>query len=72
MRRAWSGWPKSKGCGLEALTLAELQEVDARIEAGALAVLGVDSSVASRRSLGGTAPELRAGGRGCGRSALFL
>ena len=48
---------EGKGCGLETLTLAELQGVDARIDAGALAVLGVDSSVASRRSLGGTAPE---------------
>ena len=49
---------EGKGCGLEALTLAELQAVDARIDAGALGVLGVDNSVASRRSLGGTAPEL--------------
>ena len=49
---------EGKGCGLEALTLAELQGVDERIDAGALTVLGVDNSVASRRSLGGTAPEL--------------
>jgi argininosuccinate lyase len=48
---------ESKGCGLEALTLADLQSVDARIEAGAMAMLSVDSSVASRRSFGGTAPE---------------
>ena len=48
---------ETKGCGLEAPTLAELQQVDARIEAGALAVLTVESSVASRRSFGGTAPE---------------
>ncbi len=48
---------EGKGCGLEALTLEELQGVDARVEAGALDVLGVDRSVASRRSVGGTAPE---------------
>ena len=61
---------ETKGCGLEALTLAELQEVDPRIEAAALAVLSVDSSVASRRSVGGTAPGARAGGRGGRRGAL--
>lgn len=48
---------EGKGCGLEALTLEELQGVDPRVEAGALEVLGVDRSVASRRSFGGTAPE---------------
>ena len=48
---------EGKGCGLEELTLAELQGVDPRVEAGALEVLGVDRSVASRRSFGGTAPE---------------
>jgi argininosuccinate lyase len=47
---------ESKGQGLEALTLAELREIDPRIEAEALTVLGVDSSVASRTSFGGTAP----------------
>ena len=48
---------EGKGCGLEELTLAELQAIDPRVEAGALEVLGVDRSVASRRSFGGTAPE---------------
>ncbi len=48
---------ETKGCGLEALTLADLRQVDERIEAPALTVLSVDSSVASRRSFGGTAPE---------------
>ena len=48
---------EGKGCGLEELTLAEFQAVDPRVEAGALEVLGVDRSVASRRSFGGTAPE---------------
>jgi argininosuccinate lyase len=48
---------ETKNCGLEALTLADLRQVDERIEAPALTVLSVDSSVASRRSFGGTAPE---------------
>ncbi len=48
---------EGKGCGLEDLTLAELQSVDPRVDAAALDVLGVDRSVASRRSFGGTAPE---------------
>jgi argininosuccinate lyase len=48
---------ETKGCGLEALMLADLQQVDPRIDAAALAVLSVESSVASRRSFGGTAPE---------------
>jgi argininosuccinate lyase len=48
---------ETKGCGLEALTLADLRQVDERIEAPALTVLSVDSSVANRRSFGGTAPE---------------
>jgi argininosuccinate lyase len=48
---------ESKGCGLEALALDELTAIDARIDAGVLEVLGVDRSVASRRSFGGTAPE---------------
>ena len=48
---------ETRGCGLEDLTLADLQEVDGRIEAGAMAMLSVDRSVESRRSLGGTAPE---------------
>ena len=63
-RRGWCRLAEDKGCGLEALTLAELQAVDPRIEAAALAMLGVDSSVASRRSFGGTAPERVRGGRG--------
>ncbi|MBM3555830.1 MAG: argininosuccinate lyase, partial [Alphaproteobacteria bacterium] len=45
-----------QGKTLEAMTLAELQAVDARIEAGALAVLGPRNSVLSRKSFGGTAP----------------
>lgn len=41
---------------LDALTLAELQSVEKRITKNALAVLSVESSVASRTSFGGTAP----------------
>ena len=44
------------GVGLEALPLAELQAIDRRIDARVYAVLGVDASVASRTSFGGTAP----------------
>jgi len=46
-----------KGCGLEDLTLADLQDVEPRITDDVFAVLGVDNSVRSRTSLGGTAPE---------------
>jgi argininosuccinate lyase len=48
---------ETRGCGLEALTAEDLRGVDAKLDAGALEVLGVDRSVASRRSFGGTAPE---------------
>jgi argininosuccinate lyase len=48
---------ETKGCGLEALTPADLPAVDPLVDAGALEVLGVDRSVASRRSFGGTAPQ---------------
>jgi len=41
---------------LDALTLVELRGIDARIGAEALEVLGIDASVASRTSYGGTAP----------------
>jgi argininosuccinate lyase len=45
-----------KGCDLAGLTLAEMQAVEPGITDGVFAVLGVDGSVASRASLGGTAP----------------
>ncbi|MEK0082594.1 argininosuccinate lyase [Benzoatithermus flavus] len=48
---------ESKGCGLEDLGRDELAGIDARIDAGVFEVLGVERSVASRRSFGGTAPE---------------
>lgn len=41
---------------LEALTLKDLQSVEPKISKGALEVLGAARSVASRTSLGGTAP----------------
>ena len=46
------------GLGLDELSLADLQSVDGGITEAALAVLGVDNSVASRLSPGGTAPAL--------------
>lgn len=46
-----------KGCGIEALAPADLAGIDAHIDRGALAVLSVEKSVASRRSFGGTAPK---------------
>jgi argininosuccinate lyase len=48
---------ESKGCGLEALSEGELAGIDVRVDGGVFEVLGVERSVASRRSLGGTAPE---------------
>ncbi|GAB4149562.1 MAG: argininosuccinate lyase [Sphingomonadales bacterium] len=48
---------EDKGCGLDALSLADLQTIEPRISAEAQAVLGLDHSVASRTSLGGTAPD---------------
>ncbi len=44
-------------CGLADLTIEELQELDARIDARVFDVLSVDASVASRTSYGGTAPD---------------
>ena len=48
---------ESRGCGLEELTDEELARADARLGPEVREVLGVDRSVASRTSLGGTAPE---------------
>ena len=44
------------GVRLDALPLAELTAIDARIDARVFDVLSVDASVASRTSFGGTAP----------------
>ncbi len=46
-----------RGVDLAELPLEDMQEVDARINNGVLAVLDVEDSVISRRSLGGTSPE---------------
>ena len=48
---------EARGVDLAALSLAEMQGVEPRISADVFSVLGVDASVASRRSFGGTAPE---------------
>ena len=47
---------EEKGCGLEDLTLAELQSVDARIAEDIFTRLSPAASAASRTSFGGTAP----------------
>jgi argininosuccinate lyase len=46
------------GVGLDALPLAAMRRVDKRITRDVFSVLGVDRSVASRTSFGGTAPAL--------------
>ena len=48
---------EARGCGLEELPLDVLQELEPRITAEVFEVLGVERSVASRTSAGGTAPE---------------
>ena len=47
---------EGKGCDLPDLTLADMQTVHAGIRADVFDVLGVENSVASRTSFGGTAP----------------
>jgi argininosuccinate lyase len=48
---------ESKGCRLQDLSLKDMQKVEPRITDGLFCVLGVDQSVASRTSFGGTAPD---------------
>ncbi|MBI2241625.1 MAG: argininosuccinate lyase [Magnetospirillum gryphiswaldense] len=48
---------EDKNCDLQDLSLAEMQSVEPGITEQARAVLSVDSSVASRTSFGGTAPD---------------
>lgn len=48
---------EDKNCDLQDLSLAEMQAVEPGITEQARAVLSVDSSVASRTSFGGTAPD---------------
>jgi argininosuccinate lyase len=47
---------ESRGCGLEDLDLADMQAEEPGITAAVFDVLGVENSVASRTSQGGTAP----------------
>jgi argininosuccinate lyase len=47
---------EDKGCGLEGLSLAEMQGEEATITDDVFTVLGIDNSVRSRTSFGGTAP----------------
>jgi argininosuccinate lyase len=47
---------EKNGCDLPDLTLAQMQSVHPGITAGVFAVLGVENSVRSRMSYGGTAP----------------
>ena len=46
-----------RGIGLEALTLADMQAVEPGLTDAVFAVLGVENSVQSRTSYGGTAPD---------------
>lgn len=48
---------EGKGCGLEDLTAEDLAAVDERLTPDAMSVLSVESSVQSRTSYGGTAPD---------------
>ncbi|MET0270067.1 MAG: argininosuccinate lyase [Sphingomonas sp.] len=48
---------EERGVALDRLPLADLQAIDARIDDRVFAALGVDASVASRASFGGTAPD---------------
>jgi len=48
---------EGKGCDLDGLTLDEMQGVESGITQDVFSVLDVESSVASRVSFGGTAPE---------------
>lgn len=50
------GIASAKGVGLEQLSLAEMQEVEPKIGDEIFGVLGVERSVKSRTSYGGTAP----------------
>ncbi|TVQ37064.1 MAG: argininosuccinate lyase [Geminicoccaceae bacterium] len=47
---------EQRNCGLEDLPLDVLQTIEPRITADVFAILGVDNSVQSRTSFGGTAP----------------
>jgi argininosuccinate lyase len=46
-----------RGAPLETMTLAEMRDIEPRVTAEVFDVLGVEKSVRSRTSYGGTAPE---------------
>ncbi|MEC8530784.1 MAG: argininosuccinate lyase [Pseudomonadota bacterium] len=48
---------EDKACRIEDLALADMSAIDIRITEGVFNVLGVDNSVRSRTSFGGTAPD---------------
>jgi argininosuccinate lyase len=48
---------EARGCGLQHLTLQMMQAIEPTLDADVFTVLGVECSVASRRSFGGTAPD---------------
>jgi argininosuccinate lyase len=48
---------EARGVGLEALSIGDLKSVEPRITEDVFGVLGVEKSVASRTSYGGTAPQ---------------
>ncbi|MEO1731631.1 MAG: argininosuccinate lyase [Pseudomonadota bacterium] len=48
---------EQRGVALDALPLADLQEIDTRVDERVFSALSVDASVAARSSYGGTAPE---------------
>jgi argininosuccinate lyase len=48
---------EQKGCGLDGLTIDELKDIDQRLDSRVYRVLSVESSVRSRQSYGGTAPD---------------
>lgn len=50
------GLASAKNIGLEKLSLAEMQSVEPKITADVFTVLGIEKSVRSRTSFGGTAP----------------
>jgi argininosuccinate lyase len=52
------GLAEARGCDLPEVPLADMQAVHPAITSAVFGVLGVDNSVASRTSLGGTAPVL--------------
>lgn len=47
---------EAKGCGLEGLTIEDFKDIDERITSQVFKVLGVENSVKSRTSFGGTSP----------------